>query len=78
MSPDRLHTGPQRGLRRPDAARYVGVSPTKFDEMVKDHRMPQAFNVDNCVIWDIRDLDEAFEALKAPAEDVDDGWSDVA
>jgi len=30
-----------RGLRREDAAFYVGVSPATFDEMVKDGRMPQ-------------------------------------
>ena len=54
---------PRRGLRRPEAALYVGVSPSKFDEMVKDHRMPQPKLVDGCVIWDVRALDSAFDDL---------------
>jgi hypothetical protein len=31
---------PPRGLSRVEAARYIGVSPSLFDEMVKDGRMP--------------------------------------
>ena len=68
-----------RGLRREDAARYVGVSPSKFDEWVKDGRMPQPFRVtDRVVIWDVRDLDQSFEELKsgtAPAPAAG-GWDD--
>ena len=30
-----------RGLQREMAARYVGISATKFDEMVDDGRMPK-------------------------------------
>jgi predicted DNA-binding transcriptional regulator AlpA len=53
-----------RGLRRREAARYVGVSPSKFDEMVRDGRMPAPFHIDRCTIWDILDLDPAIDALK--------------
>ena len=53
-----------RGLRRSEAARYVGVSPSKFDELVKDGRMPGPFHVDACTIWDVNDLDPAIDALK--------------
>jgi predicted DNA-binding transcriptional regulator AlpA len=60
-----------RGLRRKPAAVYVGFSPSKFDELVKDGRMPQPKRVDGCVIWDTRKLDEAFEAL---GEDGDHPW----
>jgi len=31
---------PRRGLSRVESAIYVGVSPTLFDQMVKDGRMP--------------------------------------
>jgi predicted DNA-binding transcriptional regulator AlpA len=31
---------PPRGLSRVYAAAYIGVSPSKFDEMVADKRMP--------------------------------------
>lgn len=52
-----------RGLSRVHAALYVGVSPSKFDEMVTDGRMPKPKCVDARRIWDKRRLDEAFEAL---------------
>jgi hypothetical protein len=37
---------PPRGLNREEAARYVGVGATKFDEMVADRRMPRPKRVD--------------------------------
>lgn len=52
-----------RGLNRLKAAAYIGVSPTKFDELVKDCRMPAAKRVDRRKIWDRRALDKSFEAL---------------
>lgn len=52
-----------RGLSRVQAAEYVGVSPTKFDELVKDGRMPRPKQVDARTIWDRVQLDEAFSAL---------------
>ncbi len=71
----RLEVVPRRGLRREDAARYVGISPTKFDQAVNDGRLPQAFRIDGCVLWDIRKLDTAIDALAGNA-DPDDGWAD--
>jgi predicted DNA-binding transcriptional regulator AlpA len=53
-----------RGLRRAEAARYLGVSSSKFDDMVQDGRMPRPFHVDACTIWDVQDLDRAIDALK--------------
>jgi predicted DNA-binding transcriptional regulator AlpA len=55
---------PRRGLSRAEAAQYVGIGTTKFDEMVKDRRMPRSFAIDTRVLWDIRDLDIAIDALK--------------
>jgi predicted DNA-binding transcriptional regulator AlpA len=54
---------PRRGLRREQAALYVGVSPRKFDQMVADERMPKPIGIDRCVVWDVRRLDLAFDAL---------------
>ena len=66
-----------RGLCREQAAEYVGVSPTKFDQMIADGRMPKPKRVDARVIWDRLQLDSAFAAL--PDEnDRDDIWSKVA
>ncbi|WP_407530260.1 XRE family transcriptional regulator [Methylobacterium oryzisoli] len=59
----RIAVSPRRGLRREEAALYVGVSPSKFDEMVRDGRMPKAKRVDGCVIRDIRRPDLARDAL---------------
>lgn len=52
-----------RGINREDAARYVGVSPRKFDELVADGRMPKPRRVDGRVIWDRVALDVYFDAL---------------
>jgi predicted DNA-binding transcriptional regulator AlpA len=54
---------PRRGLSRIESAIYLGVSATLFDEMVKDGRMPTPKRINGRVVWDIRALDEAFEAL---------------
>ena len=42
---------------------YVGVGATKFDELVVDGRMPQPGQIDGRKIWDIRQIDLAFEQL---------------
>ena len=66
-----------RGISRVEAAAYVGVSPSKFDEMVRDHRMPNPKRIDCRKVWDLRDLDLAFDAL--PYEDAPAGnttWDD--
>jgi hypothetical protein len=55
---------------------YVGVSPGKFDQMLADGRMPIPRRIDGRKVWDIRDLDMAFDAL--PKEDIPSGgsWDD--
>jgi predicted DNA-binding transcriptional regulator AlpA len=53
----------QRGLSCVEAAVYVGVSPSLFDAMVKDGRMPQPKRINSRTVWDRRRLDDAFEAL---------------
>jgi hypothetical protein len=52
-----------RGPSRVRSAAYIGVSPTKFDEMVSDGRMPPPKRIDGRKVWDRRMLDEAFEGL---------------
>jgi len=54
---------PPRGLSRVESAAYVGVSPSHFDVMVKDRRMPAPKKVNSRSIWDRIKLDRAFEAL---------------
>jgi predicted DNA-binding transcriptional regulator AlpA len=61
---DRAATTLRRGLRREEAATYIGVSPSTFDNLIKEGTMPKSFKIKGCVTWDIRDLDLAFDALK--------------
>ena len=66
----------RRGLCRIEAAGYVGVSPSLFDEMVKDRRMPKSIRINSRTVWDMYELDEAFEALKE--EPQRNPWDDAA
>jgi predicted DNA-binding transcriptional regulator AlpA len=67
---------PPRGLCREAAAAYIGVSASKFDDMVKDGRMPAPIPVDARRIWDRVALDHAFDALAASGER-DTSWEGV-
>jgi hypothetical protein len=55
---------------------YVGVSAGKFDEMVGDGRMPIPRRIDGRKVWDIRDLDMAFEALPRDVTPARNSWED--
>jgi predicted DNA-binding transcriptional regulator AlpA len=69
---------PPRGISRVEAAAYVGVSPSKFDEMVGDRRMPPPRRVDGRKVWDVRELDVAFDALPYDASSGEkNSWHDV-
>jgi excisionase family DNA binding protein len=54
---------PPRGLSHEEAARYVGVGRTKFDELVADGRMPKPVRIDGRVLWDRIKLDAFFTDL---------------
>lgn len=66
------------GYRIDDAAALIGVSQSKFLELVKQQRMPQPRWIDRCKIWRGDELLDAFNRLTddaAPSED--DEWGDV-
>ena len=67
---------PRRGLSREESAMYIGVSPSLFDEMVADRRMPGPKLVNSRTIWDRWALDCAFEAL--PDRDGRNPWDEAA
>ena len=70
---------PPRGLNRPCAAAYIGISVGKFDEMVGDGRMPRPRTIDTRLVWDRHQLDEAFSALPSNDDaDVVNPWDAVA
>ena len=60
--------GPRRGLSRKEAAHYIGVSASTFDGMIKSKAMPGSVKIGSRCVWDIRALDEAFDALAAPRD----------
>ena len=67
-----------RGLSRVQAAAYVGVSPSLFDQMVDDGRMPKPVRINSRTVWDRTKLDEAFAALSDSSTDGDDPWDKLA
>lgn len=68
LETERPHDRPRRGLRRGDAAAYVGVGPSKFDQLVTEGVMPKPVRLGGCVIWDLKRLDSAFDDLTIEAE----------
>lgn len=62
-----------RGLNRVEAAAYVGLGATKFDQLVADGRMPPPKRIDGRRVWDRRDLDAAFSALPHAGGDEESG-----
>ena len=66
-----------RGLSREQAAAYVGVSPSLFDTLVKDGRMPAPKRINARRVWDRLQLDAAFAAL--PSNDAPvNPWDEIA
>ena len=63
-----------RGLSRVQSAEYIGVGPTKFDEMVADGRMPKPKRIDGRTVWDRVELDRAFAALDDGGADQPNEW----
>lgn len=57
------------GLRRVEAAAYIGVSPSLFDRMIDDGRMPKPKRYRGRVMWDRRELEKAFAGL--PEDETD-------
>jgi predicted DNA-binding transcriptional regulator AlpA len=66
-----------RLISRQAAAAYVNVSPTTFDAMVRDRRMPRPKILSGRRrAWDVFALDRAVDDLPTDGNDVaDDTWS---
>ena len=65
-------------MRRIEAAAFVGVSPTKFDDWVARGLMPKPKTIDGVVLWDLERLDRAWDELPDAAHDgagEDHPWS---
>jgi predicted DNA-binding transcriptional regulator AlpA len=73
-------TLPPRLIGRAAAAAYVSVSPTKFDEMVRDGSMPKPKRlIGRRKAWDIRALDAAIDNLPNADNDNNDNdtWDNI-
>ena len=68
---------PPRGLSRVQAAAYIGIGVTLFDQLIADGRMPKPKRINARTVWDREQLDAAFAALPDDSER-DDQWSNVA
>ena len=71
------HSLAPRLIGKEAAAAYLAISTTKFDEMVRDGRMPRAKCIDKRRVWDVRSLDAAADALPTEGgEEIDTSWDD--
>lgn len=78
LSKIRATSLPRRGLSREEAAMYLGVGGNTFDEMRARGQIEPPRLIKGRKLWDIRDLDMAFEAL--PREDapgIGSSWDDA-
>lgn len=63
-------------MSREEACAYIGVSTSKFDQMVRDGRMPNPKRIDSRTVWDRFGLDKAFNRLPGGADaDTDYDWT---
>jgi len=66
---------PRRGLSRVESAAYFGISVSKFDELRKDGRIGPAKVIDGRKVFDIRMLDDVFDALPEENSDSFGDWT---
>ena len=78
LSKVRATSLPRRGLSREEAAMYRGIGTGTFDEMRLNGQIEPPRLIKGRKLWDIRDLDMAFDAL--PREDapgIGSSWDDA-
>ena len=57
------------GLCRQEAAEYIGVSATLFDQMVEDGRMPKPRPINSRRLWSRFEVEKAFDFLPKEGQD---------
>jgi predicted DNA-binding transcriptional regulator AlpA len=67
-----------RGLSRVVAAEYIGVSPSLFDKLVTDGRMPKPKAINSRRVWDRLQIDEYFTKLSGNSDAEDNPWDAAA
>jgi hypothetical protein len=77
LSKIRATSLPRRGLSREEAAMYLGISSGTFDEMRSTGQVEPPRLTKGRKLWDIRDLDMAFDALPREHDILPDtSWHD--
>jgi hypothetical protein len=66
---------PRRGLSRVEAALYLGISPSKFDELRKSGRIGPPKILDGRKLYAVEMLDDFFDALPAEGDDAMEDWT---
>jgi hypothetical protein len=66
---------PRRGLSRVEAAAYIGVSPSKFDDLRKANRIAPPKILDGRLIFTIERLDEFLDGLPDENHDAAEDWT---
>lgn len=66
---------PRRGLSRIEAAMYIGIGVSKFDELIATGRMPKSKCIDTRKVWDILALDLAFDQLPDENNEASEEWT---
>ena len=69
------------GLSRDESARFIGIKPTLFDQLVADGRMPPPLRINRRRVWSRIEIESAFASLSTDAvtaeTDDENEWDDV-
>jgi hypothetical protein len=65
----------RRGLSRVEAAAYIGVSPSKLDELRKANRIAPPKLLDGRLIFTVERLDEFLDSLPDENQASNDEWT---
>jgi hypothetical protein len=65
----------RRGLSRLEAATYLGISASKFDELRKANRIARPKVLDGRLIFTVERLDEFLDALPDESETSNEDWT---
>ncbi len=55
---------PRFALRRDEAAASVAISPTLFDEWIRQGKMPKGRKIGGVVLWDTQEVREAWYNIR--------------
>jgi predicted DNA-binding transcriptional regulator AlpA len=55
---------PRFAMRRDEAAASLAISPTLFDQWVKEGRMPKSHKIGGVVLWDTQEVQDHWISLR--------------